>query len=227
MFCLRNGNMSSTAVSPTSNSCVRQVPGCISNYNTIQYVSSSLGNPNDVMSSTAVSPTSNSRVRQVPGCISNYNTIQYVSSSLGNDVMSSTAVSPTSNSCVRQVPVFSLHRTLRGLIQLAQYWICHYQYVNYLTLIWPSFVLESFPSFQGASYNINKFVILHQIFCFRMSNFCVNQFTLGILYFFWVFVRVYFQWKFGNKFLAINNFFVNETKSGQPNKCLIHWHFEN
>ena len=42
-----------------------------------------------------------------------------------------------------------------------------------------------------------------------------NQFTSGILYFFQSPVRDYFQWK------AINNFFLNETKSGQPNKCLF------
>ena len=29
------------------------------------------------------------------------------------------------------------------------------------------------------------------------------------------------------KFLAIKSFSVNDTMSGQPNKCLIHWHFEN
>ena len=29
------------------------------------------------------------------------------------------------------------------------------------------------------------------------------------------------------KFLAIKNFSVNETMFGQPNKRLIHWHFEN
>ena len=38
-------------------------------------------------------------------------------------------------------------------------------------------------------------------------------------------MRDYFQWKFEKKNLAINNCFVNETKSGQPNKRLIHWHF--
>ena len=40
-------------------------------------------------------------------------------------------------------------------------------------------------------------------------------------------VRVYFQWKFRKKIIPIQNFSVNETKSGQPNKRLIHWHFEN
>ena len=38
---------------------------------------------------------------------------------------------------------------------------------------------------------------------------------------------LFFQWKFGKNFLAIKNFSVNETMSGQPNKHLIHWHFEN
>ena len=36
-----------------------------------------------------------------------------------------------------------------------------------------------------------------------------------------------FSVKSRKKILAINNFFVNEMKSRQPNKCLIHWHFEN
>ena len=36
-----------------------------------------------------------------------------------------------------------------------------------------------------------------------------------------------FSVKIRKKFLAIQNFFVNETMSGQPNKRLIHWHFEN
>ena len=42
----------------------------------------------------------------------------------------------------------------------------------------------------------------------------LNLFTSGILYFFWSPVRDYF--------LAIKNLSVNETMSGQPNKCLIH-----
>ena len=53
----------------------------------------------------------------------------------------------------------------------------------------------------------------------------INQLTSGILYFFQSPVRDYFQWKFGKKFLAIKNFSVNETMSGQPNKRLSHWHF--
>ena len=32
---------------------------------------------------------------------------------------------------------------------------------------------------------------------------------------------------FSEKNLAIKNFSVNDTMSGQPNKRLIHWHFEN
>ena len=36
-----------------------------------------------------------------------------------------------------------------------------------------------------------------------------------------------FSLKIRKKFLAIKNFSVNDTMSGQPNKRLIHWHFEN
>ena len=36
-----------------------------------------------------------------------------------------------------------------------------------------------------------------------------------------------FSVKIQKKFLAIKNFSVNDTMSGQPNKRLIHWHFEN
>ena len=36
-----------------------------------------------------------------------------------------------------------------------------------------------------------------------------------------------FSVKIQKKILAINNFFVNETKSRQPNKRLIYWNFEN
>ena len=40
-------------------------------------------------------------------------------------------------------------------------------------------------------------------------------------------MRDYFSVKIPEFFLAIKYFSVNETMSGQPNKCLIHWHFEN
>ena len=36
-----------------------------------------------------------------------------------------------------------------------------------------------------------------------------------------------FSVKIQKTFLAIKNFSVNETMTGQPNKRLIHWHFEN
>ena len=36
-----------------------------------------------------------------------------------------------------------------------------------------------------------------------------------------------FSVKIQKKFLAIKNFSVNDTTSGQPNKRLIRWHFEN
>ena len=36
-----------------------------------------------------------------------------------------------------------------------------------------------------------------------------------------------FSVKIQKKFLAIKNFSVNDTMSTQPNKRLIHWHFEN
>ena len=36
-----------------------------------------------------------------------------------------------------------------------------------------------------------------------------------------------FSVKIRKKILAIKNFSVNDTMSGQPNKRLIHWHFEN
>ena len=52
-----------------------------------------------------------------------------------------------------------------------------------------------------------------------------NQFTSGI--FFPVPHVGLFSVKILNKFLAIKDFSVNETMSGQPNKHLIHWHFEN
>ena len=36
-----------------------------------------------------------------------------------------------------------------------------------------------------------------------------------------------FSVKICEKILAIKNFSVNDTMSRQPNKRLIHWHFEN
>ena len=47
-----------------------------------------------------------------------------------------------------------------------------------------------------------------------LKNRIFNQFTSGILYFFRSPVRDYFQ--------PLIIFVVNETKSGQPNKRLIH-----
>ena len=62
----------------------------------------------------------------------------------------------------------------------------------------------------------------------QIINILFNPFALGILYFFWSPVQDYFQWKFEKKkILAITKFSVNETMSGQANKRLIHWHFEN
>ena len=57
---------------------------------------------------------------------------------------------------------------------------------------------------------------------FKMNIPCpFNKFTLGILYFFPVPRAGLFSVKIQKKFLAINNFSVNETKFGQPNKCLF------
>ena len=73
----------------------------------------------------------------------------------------------------------------------------------------------------------------HRIWYFEISTeefliwFIFNPFASGILYIFPVPHAGFFSVKIRKKFLAIKNFSVNETMSGQPNKCLIHWHFEN
>ena len=50
----------------------------------------------------------------------------------------------------------------------------------------------------------------------------INQFTLGILYIFPGPRAGLFSVKIWKKFLAINNFSVNETKSGQPINAFSH-----
>ena len=55
-------------------------------------------------------------------------------------------------------------------------------------------------------------VPVHIYLCVQACTF--NQFTSGILYFI-------FSVKIRKRFLAINNFSVNETKPGQPNKRLF------
>ena len=64
---------------------------------------------------------------------------------------------------------------------------------------------------------------------------CINQYWLGVLNPLHVGYIIFFpdpqtglfSVKIQKKFLAIKNFSVNDTMSGQPNKHLIHWHFEN
>ena len=55
--------------------------------------------------------------------------------------------------------------------------------------------------------------------CWKKS--VMKGFTSGILFFFSVPCAGLFSVKNRKKFLAINNFFVNETKSGHPNKHLF------
>ena len=57
--------------------------------------------------------------------------------------------------------------------------------------------------------------------------FVLNPFASGILYFFRFPRAGLFSVKIRTKFLAIKNLSVNEVMSGQPNKSLIHGHFEN
>ena len=55
----------------------------------------------------------------------------------------------------------------------------------------------------------------------------VNPFASGIKKVLLYPITGLFSVKIQKKFLAIKNFSVNDTMSGQPNKHLIHWHFEN
>ena len=69
------------------------------------------------------------------------------------------------------------------------------------------------------NYNLMYNVMNHTMQLLYLS---INQFTSGILYFFPVPHAGLFSVKIRKKILAIKNFSVNETMSGQPNKCLIH-----
>ena len=55
----------------------------------------------------------------------------------------------------------------------------------------------------------------------------LNPFASGIKKVFLDPITGLFSVKIWKKILAIKNFSVNDTMSGQPNKRLIHWHFEN
>ena len=55
----------------------------------------------------------------------------------------------------------------------------------------------------------------------------VNPFASGIKKVLLYPITGLFSVKIRKKFIAIKNFSVNDTMSGQPNKRLIHWHFEN
>ena len=55
----------------------------------------------------------------------------------------------------------------------------------------------------------------------------VNPFASGIKKVLLYPITGLFSVKIQKKFLAIKNFSVNDTMSEQPNKRLIHWHFEN
>ena len=55
----------------------------------------------------------------------------------------------------------------------------------------------------------------------------INPFASGIPKVLLSHITGLFSVKIRKKFLAIKNFSVNDTMSGQPNKRLIHWHFEN
>ena len=55
----------------------------------------------------------------------------------------------------------------------------------------------------------------------------LNPFASGIQKVLLSHITGLFSVKIRKKFLAIKNFSVKDTMSGQPNKRLIHWHFEN
>ena len=55
----------------------------------------------------------------------------------------------------------------------------------------------------------------------------VNPFASGIKKVLLYPITGLFSVKIREEFLAIKKFSVNDTMSGQPNKRLIHWHFEN
>ena len=55
----------------------------------------------------------------------------------------------------------------------------------------------------------------------------LNPFASGIQKVLLSHITGLFSVKIRKKFLAIKNFSVNDTMSAQPNKRLIHWHFEN
>ena len=64
-------------------------------------------------------------------------------------------------------------------------------------------------------------------FWISLKFFSVNPFASGIQKVLLSHITGLFSVKIRKKFLAIKNFSVNDTMSGQPNKRLIHWHFEN
>ena len=68
--------------------------------------------------------------------------------------------------------------------------------------------------------------IIHK-FCFLKGKQILNPFASGIKKVLLYPIMGLFSVKIWKKFLAIKNFSVNDTMSGQPNKRLIHWHFEN
>ena len=55
----------------------------------------------------------------------------------------------------------------------------------------------------------------------------INPFASGIQKVLLYPITGLFSVKIRKKIIAIKNFSVNDTMSGQPNKRLIHWHFEN
>ena len=56
---------------------------------------------------------------------------------------------------------------------------------------------------------------------------CFNPFASGIQKVLLYLITGLFSVKILKKFIVIKNVSVNDTMSGQPNKRLIHWHFEN
>ena len=76
---------------------------------------------------------------------------------------------------------------------------------------------------------INFYGKINQIshFGFCAYLLIVNPFASGIQKVLLSHITGLFSVKIRKKFLAITNFSVNDTMSGQQNKRLIHWHFEN
>ena len=80
---------------------------------------------------------------------------------------------------------------------------------------------------QSFLYNVHLVPLVLFVYPVVRVGLLINPFASGIKKVLLYPITGLFSVKIRKKFLAIKNFSVNDTMSGQPNKRLIHWHFEN